>query len=74
MMGDLIKEALRTIQDMSLRERAVFAPLVLMALLLGVYPVLALDLIGPSVQSLIDNYNSALSIAGIDGNTMIASH
>jgi len=74
MMGDLIKEALRTIQDMSLRERAVFAPLVFMTLLLGVYPVLALDLIGPSVQSLIDNYNSALSIAGIDGNTMIASH
>jgi len=74
MMGDLIKEALRTIQDMSLRERAVFAPLVFMTLLLGVYPVLALDLISPSVQSLIDNYNSALSIAGIDGNTMIASH
>ena len=74
MMGDLIKEALRTIQDMSLRERALFAPLVFMTLLLGVYPVLALDLIGPSVQSLIDNYNSALSIAGIDGNTMIASH
>ena len=74
MMGDLIKEALRTIQDMSLRERAVFAPLVLMTLLLGVYPVLALDLIGPSVQRLIDNYNAALSIAGIDGNTMIASH
>jgi len=74
MMGDLIKEALRTIQDMSLRERAVFAPLVFMTLLLGVYPVLALDLIGPSVQSLIDNYNSALSIAGIDGNAMIASH
>ena len=74
MMGDLIKEALRTIQDMSLRERTVFAPLVFMTLLLGVYPVLALDLIGPSVQSLIDNYNSALSIAGIDGNTMIASH
>ena len=74
MMGDLIKEALRTIQDMSLRERAVFAPLVFMTLLLGVYPVLALDLIGPSVKSLIENYNSALSIAGIDGNTMIASH
>ena len=72
--GRFNKEALRTIQDMSLRERAVFAPLVFMTLLLGVYPVLALDLIGPSVQSLIDNYNSALSIAGIDGNTMIASH
>ena len=74
MMGDLIKEALRTIQDMSLRERAVFAPLIGMTLLLGVYPVLILDLIGPSVQNLVENYNSALSIAGINGDAMIASH
>ena len=74
MMGDLIKEALRTIQDMSLRERVVFAPLIGMTLLLGVYPVLILDLIGPSVQTLVENYNSALSIAGINGDAMIASH
>jgi len=74
MMGDLIKEALRTIQDMSLRERAVFAPLIGMTLLLGVYPVLVLDLIGPSVQTLVENYNSALSIAGINGDAIIASH
>ena len=74
MMGDLIKEALRTIQDMSLREKAVFAPLIGMTLLLGVYPVLVLDLIGPSVQALVENYNSALSIAGINGDAMIASH
>ena len=74
MMGDLIKEALRTIQDMSLREKAVFAPLIGMTLLLGVYPVLVLDLIGPSVQILVENYNSALSIAGINGDAMIASH
>ena len=74
MMGDLIKEALRTIQDMSLREKAVFTPLIGMTLLLGVYPVLVLDLIGPSVQTLVENYNSALSIAGINGDAMIASH
>ena len=74
MMGDLIKEALRTIQDMSLREKAVFAPLIGMTLLLGVYPVLVLDLIGPSVQTLVENYNSALFIAGINGDAMIASH
>jgi len=74
MMGDLIKEALRTIQDMSLKERTVFAPLIGMTLLLGVYPVLVLDLIGPSVQTLVENYNSALSIAGINGDAVIASH
>ena len=72
MMGDLIKEALRTIQDMSIRERAVFTPLILMTLILGVYPVLALDLIGPSVQTLVENYNTAISVAGVSGNIMIA--
>jgi NADH-quinone oxidoreductase subunit M len=73
MMGDLIKEALRTIQDMSIRERAVFTPLIVMTLLLGVYPVLVLDLIGPSVQTLVEKYNMAISAAGVSGNTMIAS-
>lgn len=73
MMGDLIKEALRTIQDMSIRERAVFTPLIVMTLILGVYPVLALDLIGPSVQTLVEKYNTAVSVAGVSGNIMIAA-
>ena len=73
MMGDLIKEALRTIQDMSIRERAVFTPLIVMTLILGVYPVLALDLIGPSVQTLVEKYNTAVSVAGVSGNVMIAA-
>ena len=59
-MGDLIKESLRTISDMSRRERAIFAPLVVMTLLLGVYPALILDLIGPSVEALVLNYEMAL--------------
>ncbi|MCH2164634.1 MAG: NADH-quinone oxidoreductase subunit M [Marinovum sp.] len=57
--GDLIKESLKTIQDMSLRERAIFAPLVVMTLLLGVYPAPVLDMIGPSVAALIDQYDIA---------------
>ncbi|MBE0555249.1 MAG: NADH-quinone oxidoreductase subunit M [Rhodobacteraceae bacterium] len=59
-MGALLKEALKTIQDMSRRERAVFAPLVVMTLLLGVYPAVVTDIIGPSVTALIDNYHAAL--------------
>ncbi|TCP58629.1 NADH dehydrogenase subunit M [Rhodovulum bhavnagarense] len=58
--GDLIKESLRTISDMGLRERAMFAPLVAMTLLLGVYPALVTDIIGPSVEALIANYETAL--------------
>ncbi len=63
-MGDLIKESLRTISDMSLRERAIFAPLVVMTLLLGVYPALILDVIGPSVEALLGHVNMALDAAG----------
>ena len=59
-MGDLIKESLKTIQDMTTRERVIFAPLVAMTLLLGVYPALVLDIIGPSVNALVGNYDTAL--------------
>ncbi len=61
--GDLIKESLKSITDMDRRERAVFAPLVVMTILLGVYPALALDIIGPSVAALSQNYQSALAAA-----------
>ncbi|ARE38560.1 NADH-ubiquinone oxidoreductase chain M [Rhodovulum sp. P5] len=58
--GDLIKESLRSITDMNLREKAMFAPLVVMTLLLGVYPALITDIIGPSVEALLNNYQTAL--------------
>ena len=59
-LGDLIKESLKSITDMTLRERAIFAPLVAMTLLLGVYPSLVTDIIGPSVAHLLDGYETAL--------------
>lgn len=62
-MGDLIKESLKSITDMSRREKAIFAPLVVMTLLLGVYPALILDIIGPSVAALVSNYDTALAVA-----------
>ena len=60
-MGDLIKESLRSITDMSGRERALFVPLVVMTLLLGVYPALVLDIIGPSVSALVGQYDTAVA-------------
>jgi NADH-quinone oxidoreductase subunit M len=59
--GDLIKESLRTIKDMSRREKLLFAPLVAFTLLLGIYPALVLDVIGPSVAALIDHSETALA-------------
>jgi len=60
--GALVKEALATIQDMSRRERAIFAPLVVMTLLLGVYPSLVTDITGPSVKALVDHYQTAVAV------------
>ena len=62
-MGDLIKESLKSITDMTTRERVIFAPLVVMTLLLGVYPALVLDIVGPTVAALVGNYDTALAAA-----------
>ncbi|WP_028031905.1 NADH-quinone oxidoreductase subunit M [Gemmobacter nectariphilus] len=69
--GDLIKESLKTITDMTARERAIFAPLVAMTLLLGVYPSLVTDIIGPSVGALITDYHAAIPA---EAGTQLASH
>ena len=58
--GDLIKESLRSITDMTAREKAIFAPLIAMTLLLGIYPSLVTDITGPSVASLVTGYQAAL--------------
>ena len=71
-MGDLIKESLKSITDMTRRERAIFAPLVVMTILLGVYPALILDVIGPSVAALVDQYDTALAAA--EAATQVASN
>ncbi|MEM8823921.1 MAG: NADH-quinone oxidoreductase subunit M [Pseudomonadota bacterium] len=71
--GDLIKESLRSITDLTAREKAIFAPLVLFTILLGVYPALVTDIIGPSVAQLVANYDIATAdlvlthdVAGVD--------
>ena len=63
-MGDMIKESLRSITDMTQREKWIFAPLVVMTILLGVYPSLVTDIIGPSVSALIADHQTALLDAG----------
>ena len=68
-LGDLIKESLRSITDMDRREKAIFAPLAVMTILLGVYPSLVTDIIGPSVEALVADHQIALLEAG---DTMLA--
>jgi NADH-quinone oxidoreductase subunit M len=70
--GDLIKESLRSITDMDRREKAIFAPLIVMTLLLGVYPSLVTDMIGPSVEALVSRYDIAVAAHAAD--TMLAAN
>ncbi len=65
MFGPLVKESLKAITDMDAREKLMFAPLVVLTLLLGVYPALITDLIGPSTEVLVANYRDANGIVDI---------
>ena len=53
--GDLIKGSLKSINDLDRRERLLFTPLILATVILGVYPNFILDVIGPSVSTLVES-------------------
>ncbi|WP_375261444.1 NADH-quinone oxidoreductase subunit M [Palleronia sp.] len=72
MLGDLIKESLKTIRDLTPREKWIFAPLAAMTIILGVYPPLVTDIVGPSVAGLLDTYETAVDEAGLMTSTAVA--
>ena len=72
--GALVKEALKTITDMTRRERAIFAPLIVMTLLLGVYPKAVTDIIGPSVGALITEYRASVPLEPVAADTEHATN
>lgn len=49
--------------DVNAREIAIFAPLILVVIIMGIYPSLFLDVMHVSVENLIDRYQSALANA-----------
>jgi NADH-quinone oxidoreductase subunit M len=61
--GELTKASLRAILDMNRREVAVFLPLVLLSLWMGIYPNSFLDPMAPAVDKLIGDYNAAIKLA-----------
>ncbi len=61
--GELTKDSLKAILDMNRREIAVFLPLVLITIWMGVYPASFLDPMAPAVDKLIGNYNAAIKLA-----------
>ena len=59
--GELTKDDLKKILDVSPREIAVFAPLILIVFFMGIYPIPFLDVMHSSVENLIERYHSALA-------------
>ena len=63
--GTITRADLRGILDLSLREKVVFAPLLLLVLWMGVYPNSFLRPIQASVDHLVQQVNAATDAAGV---------
>jgi NADH-quinone oxidoreductase subunit M len=61
--GALEKPSLARIMDLDRREVLVFAPLVILTILFGIYPKPVLDMSSASVAALIETYNQGLGQA-----------
>ncbi len=71
--GQLEKDDLKQIADMNAREIALFAPLVILAVLMGVYPAPFLDVMHLSVDNLIHQYQTAVQAAA-GGSMQLAAN
>ena len=58
--GVLAKPDLKRMLDMNWRERLVFAPLIALVLWMGIYPASFLEIMAPSIELLIERYQTAL--------------
>jgi len=58
--GQLIKDDLKDILDLSSREILIFVPLVVLTILIGIYPIPVLEIIEPSSQLTIDIINGKM--------------
>jgi NADH-quinone oxidoreductase subunit M len=59
--GKLEKPSLLNIRDIGWREAVIFAPLVILTIVFGIYPKPVLDLSAASVTQLMDSYQHALA-------------
>ncbi len=65
--GKITRDDLRTLLDLSPREYAVFAPLILLTLWMGVYPSSFLNFFEASVTALVTRHEAALGAARLAG-------
>jgi NADH-quinone oxidoreductase subunit M len=62
--GELTRADLRNILDLSPREIAVFAPMIVVVFWMGLWPKPILDVMAPSVDSLVARYQTARAASG----------
>ena len=72
--GKLVKPTLQTIQDLSLREFAILAPLVIITIIMGVYPNFVFQVTHASVANLVHQSEMALSNPPVEGGSKFAQH
>ncbi|MCA3269280.1 MAG: NADH-quinone oxidoreductase subunit M [Thalassospira sp.] len=58
--GAITNEEVRTLKDITLREKALFAPLIVLVLWMGIYPSSFSKPIEPAVERLVMNYHNDL--------------
>jgi NADH-quinone oxidoreductase subunit M len=58
--GPLVKEGLRSIKDLTRREQLILAPLVILTIFFGVYPMPILDVTAVSVENLTTQVQTAM--------------
>ena len=61
--GPLEKESLKSLLDLSQREKIILYPLAALIIFFGVYPLPVFDVTTVTVDALINNYNAALEAA-----------
>ncbi|MHB2264675.1 NADH-quinone oxidoreductase subunit M [Aliihoeflea sp. PC F10.4] len=61
--GALTKESLKSLLDLSGREKAIIYPLVALVIFFGVYPAPLLDVTAASVEALVNNVNQSIEAA-----------
>jgi len=60
MFGELVKDSLKGISDMNLREKILMGPLIAATIFFGVYPIPMFDITAASVENLVEQYEADL--------------
>jgi NADH-quinone oxidoreductase subunit M len=69
--GELEKASLKDLLDMSPREIAILAPLVILTIFFGFYPAPVLDVTAKSVDKLVTTYEKAIKQADADRSAIV---